>query len=76
MSSEEEESYPYASSTERAETPRKSSFVDPPYSEHDQSKVKEPETWCRLRFNKSYYQNLPRRRATDHQNKVDIQDVE
>lgn len=74
MAREEEETYVFPSTAERAETPQQNLFVDPPFLEHDQCKVEEPGTWCRLKFNKSFHQNPPRRRATE--DKVDIQDVE
>ena len=61
--------------TERAESPRKGLLVDPPFPGQDQSRVEEPITWCRFtKFSKSFYQNPPRRRATE--DNVDIQDVE
>ena len=71
---EEEETYACATAAKRADTPRKNLFVDLPYPEHDQSKVKEPGTWCRLKFDKSFCLNPPIRRAPEEI--VDIEDVE
>ena len=71
---DEEETYVCANAAERAETPRKNLFVDLPYPEHDQSKVKEPDTWCRLKFDKSFCLNPPIRRLPEEI--VDIEDVE
>ena len=50
------------------------SWMSQAYPEHDRSKVKEPDTWCRYKFDKSFYLSPPLRRATEEI--VGIQDVE